>query len=107
MRKYLILSVAALGLVACGGGSGKTVKQLESGCAKMAEVAGEEAPKGACACMAKTLVAELSAEDAQTMADALGKIDSPEDMMMAMMPLMGNEDIMKAMDTVGTKCDME
>lgn len=105
MRTLLILSVAAFGLTACGGS--KTVSSLKASCNTMAEMAGETPEKGQCDCMATTLVENLSKEQATKVADAFSKMKKPEDAMIAMMPLLADGEIMKALGAVETKCDMK
>jgi len=106
MRSLVILSVAVLGLSACGGGGG-TKARLEASCQDLAKMSGETPPKGACKCMSNALVETLSKEDAKAVADAFSKMDKPEDAAMAMLPLIANGKIMMALAAVEKKCDME
>ena len=107
MRTLVILSIAALGLTACGGKDSGTVKKLEASCHSMAKMAGETPPKGSCECMSKTLVETLSAEDAEAVATAFSSMKKPEDAMKHMMPLLANGEIMKGLKAVEEKCDIK
>ncbi len=116
MRSFILISVAAVALVACGGkGSGdKTGKStqaakasLEASCETMAKASGKAAPKGACKCMSDSLKKSLSAEDVQKVAKAFSAMKKPEDAMTAMAPLAGNADIMTALANVEKACKMQ
>ncbi len=106
MYKILMISVATLGLTACGGGN-DVAKQLEASCESMATMSGKTPAKGACKCMSSTLVENLSAEDAEKVATAFGNMETPEDTMANMMPLLANVEIMKGLKAVKEKCEME
>ena len=105
MRTLILLSIAAIGLTACGGN--ETQAKLNSACENMAKMAGETPPKGACDCMSSTLVENLSDEDAKAVANAFSAMEKPEDAMMQMIPLLANRKIMKALGEVEKKCDIK
>jgi len=105
MRTLILLSFAAISLTACSGN--ETEAKLNSACENMAKMANETPAKGACDCMSSTLVETLSAEDAETVANAFSAMDKPEDAMVQMMPLLANGEIMKALGEVEKKCDIK
>jgi ABC-type glycerol-3-phosphate transport system substrate-binding protein len=102
-----LMVATTIGLGACGGGGGSTAASLENSCEKMAKMAGETPPKGACKCMSKELTKNLSKEDATTLAKAFSSMDKPEDALTAMLPLMANGNIMKAMKNIESVCDIK
>ncbi len=106
MRTLVLLTVAALGLSACGGN--KTEAKLKSSCETLVKLSGEtDVPKNGCSCLSKELVKTLDAKDADILANALGSVKTEEDMMMALMPLMANPKILEGMESAAESCDLD